>query len=331
MEHKHPPALIKLSLPTALLSSLSKESRLTIREGDGDEKRSVTVSFANTKSPVEHKLQRDEAPTNWYQRTSSSNSGMIKLNKVGTTKHQYNINTKPKLDTSTSNLKRIGAQTRKLLDEERRKRKEIVRLENDVAPLPPEILHKEAPPTIKRDGPTNDTQKKTKTKKHRVKRKRNDPTIDPYMPNVEHLIANAIGKEDRSNILRLHGLPVGVRRDDIRKLFHGLDPTVFVLPSFNGHIEGWDALDSDAKKNVMRHPETFRVYAKFQSVLVADAAIERVGESIGFDVQLNGCDGGMTGAAISLSPVSRHVASFLLKHLVSIALWVLIFFVNFRL
>ena len=54
--------------------------------------------------------------------------------------------------------------------------------------------------------------------------------------------------------------------------------------------------------------------------LVADAAMGRLGESIGFDIQLNGCEkSAIVGAEISLSPVCKLDASFMLKYLVSLA------------
>jgi hypothetical protein len=56
------------------------------------------------------------------------------------------------------------------------------------------------------------------------------------------------------------------------------------------------------------------VFVKFQSALVADAAIERSGEWIGLDKEnaLRAQDG-MKGAAISVSPVPKRVASYFQK------------------
>ena len=327
MMEDNPQKLINLSLPAALLSYLTQDEQLNLNHGDSKdgETHSLTIARGANGTSEKHALQVDEHPVDWYQTMSTSETNKKSLSRIGTTKHRYTLQkkgTKPKpiLDTSTSNLKRIGAQTRKLLDEERKKRKEIVRLDDDELPLPPEAIAKEAATkTAAESLDVSETKAASKPKKPRVaKRKRNDPSIDSYMPNTDNLIAKAIGKEDKSYMIRLHGLPIGIRTNDIRKFFHGLNPTIFVLPTFDGYIDGWDAGDFDCRKHkVARYSETFRVYAKFQSVLVADAAMERLGESIGFDVDRNGCEAGVVGAAISLSPVSKHVAKFLDKYLVS--------------
>lgn len=321
MEDK-PPQLLKLRLPAALLSSLTNHSRLTIHQGNDDgEKSSILISGGNEASN-EHELQVEKLHSDWYQ--SKSTSEKRTLSRIGTTTHQYTVNPRQKrqLDTIGVNLKQIGAQTRKSLDEERKKRKEIVCLTDGELPPLPDTLQREH--TVRKndniadDVPTEKGKRGVK-KPRTVKRKRHDPTIDSYMPNTEQLISKIIEKEDRSNMIRLHGLPLGVKTGDIRKFFDGLNPVVFVLPSFNGYIEGWDAKENNPSRKpfVHRYPETFRVYVKFRSALVADAAMERLGESIGFDVEVNGCTKGVVGAALSLSPVPKRAASFLLKHLVS--------------
>lgn len=316
MESKHPD-LIRLRLPASLLSSLKDAERITIRHSNNEAlEHKSSLSISQSDQTEEHILHTDECThVDWYQASNQSSRQKV-FTRMGTSCNQYTVTKqKPKLDTSTSNIKRIGAQTRKLLEDERKKRKEIVRLEDDELPLPPEAHCKE-----KSDGGTNEknTQKKMAKPKLQLKqrkRKRHDPSIDSSAPNTEHLISAAITKNDRSDVIRLHGLPVGVKVGDIRKFFHGLDPTVFVLPTFHGFIKRWDGQVTTGKSVVKRYPETFRVYAKFKSVFVADAAMGRLGESIGLDIELNGC----VGAEISLSPVSKLDASFLLKYLVSLA------------
>ena len=320
MESSKPTELIKLSFPAALLSSLSKESSLTITN-NGKEQSSLSVSRAANKASEVYALQTERSNFDCYQVKRTSCSNKVTVHKIGATRiqHTMNIGNKLKLDTSTSNLKRIGAQTRKLLDEERKKRKEIVRLDDgDLLFLPDAMIKNTA--SLENTNHNEEREQKTaKLKKPRaIKRKRHDPTIDSYMPCTEHLLSKVIDKEDKSNVIRLHGLPLGVRAGDIRKFFDGLNPVVFALPSYNDFIEGWDAEESTQKNAVERYPETFRVYAKFQSVLIADAAMERSGESIGFNVELNSCPKQIMGANISMSPVPRYVASFLLKHMVSV-------------
>ena len=326
MESKTPD-LIRLRLPAALLSSLKDAERITIRHSNnetGEHTSSLSISRSNqTEEHVLQKADDDERTRVDLYQTSNESSRPKVLTLIGTSCNQYTVVTKqkPKLDTSTSNIKRIGAQTRRLLEDERKKRKEIVRLEDDELPVPPEAAHCK----VKTDGGTNDTKKAMAKPKQlqskQRKRKRHDPSIDSHAPNTEHLISAAITKNDKSNVIRLHGLPVGVKVGDIRKFFHGLDPIVFVLPTFHGFIKRWDGqvVTTAGKSVVKRYPETFRVYAKFKSVLVADAAMGRLGESIGFDIQLNGCEkSAIVGAEISLSPVCKLDASFMLKYLVSL-------------
>ena len=322
-----PPDLIHLRLPAALLSSF-KDSQLSLNIGNkkGTDERSISISQSGAKGTSKniHPLQNDSrAQTQWYQAsTSPSDPKKKQIVRIGATKNSYTISN-PKQPKPDFDLKRIGEKTRKLLDQEKKKRKEIVCLKDDEF-LP---LAKEAA-TADVNAPKTDVAEKEKTKpaaaksyKKRTgtKRKRNDPTIDGWMPNTDVLISQAIKREDRSNILRLHGLPIGTTPDHIRKFFHGLDPSnIFVLPTLNQHIEGWDVKDDTSKCTVTRHPNLFRVFVKFQSVLVADAAMERLGESIVFDsnsasVKRNG----IVGAAVSMSPVPKHVASHLQKHLVS--------------
>lgn len=329
-----PPDLLKLRLPVSLLASLTQDSRLTVNleSKDCECKSSLAISRgADNASDHEHPLHMDEARVDWYQAKRSQDKVPVnrrRLRHIGTTSHEYTLTNKgtrakPKLDTSTSNLKRIGEHTRKLLDEERKKRKEIVRLNEGELLLPPEAIANEAAAAKSlRDEEKGKKIPPEPKKRHMPnKRKRNDPTVDSYMPNTENLVANAVTKEDKSNILRMHGLPIGVRSSDIRKFFHGLNPTIFVLPTFDGYIDGWDGnvIEKEYKKvKVKRYAETFRVYVKFQSVLVADAAMERSGESVSFDKEMNECsDRGVIGAAVALSTVSKSVAKFLEKHLVS--------------
>ncbi|KAL7518537.1 hypothetical protein ACHAWX_003355 [Stephanocyclus meneghinianus] len=331
------PDLMQLRLPTALLSSFSTNSRLAIKPGelvDGEINHSFFVSHGNaTASEDLYTLQMENHVhfVEWYQWKKSPviSQNKRKCFRIGETRSRYSINNQK----SDMDLKRIGERTRTLLDQERKKRKEIVRLEDiDLCPV-----HSRGTAARRVGGihPANDHEplalekekisSKTTISRKRAsasKRKRRDPTVDGWMPDTDDLISKAVAKDDRSNIIRLHGLPRDIQPDHIRKFFHGLNPSlIFVLPTINHFIEGWDACDESSrlqKQNiaVKRHPEYFRVFVKFQSVLIADAAMERRGESIGFDRSNEQCiKNDIVGAAISLSPVSRHVASYLQKHL----------------
>lgn len=334
------PDLMQLRLPTALLLSFSTNSRLAIKPGelvDGENNRSFLVAENGNATASEdlYTLQVENHAhfVEWYQWKKSPviSESKRKCFRIGETRSRYSINNQK----SDMDLKRIGERTRTLLDQERKKRKEIVRLEDiDLCPV---NSRGTAGRRVGGIHPANDheplalekekSSSKTLISRKRAsasKRKRRDPTVDGWMPDTDDLISKAVAKDDRSNIIRLHGLPRDIQPDQIRKFFHGLNPSlIFVLPTMNHFIEGWDACDESSrlqKQNiaVKRHPEYFRVFVKFQSVLVADAAMERRGESIGFDRSNEEfIRNDVVGAAISLSPVSRHVASYLQKHLVS--------------
>lgn len=216
---------------------------------------------------------------------------------------------------SVADLKKIGEKTRRLLEEENKKRKEIVLLDGDECILPPTKEVKE-PPHQKEKATT----KKRATKPTRKRRRTAaDPNVDGWSPDTCDFVRDEGSKDDHSNVVRLHGLPIGVKPEHIRKFFQGLDPSlIFVLPSNATRIEGWDAQydSTNDAAAVRRCPNVFRVFVKFQSVLVADAAIERSGEWIGLDKENAICHkDGMKGAAISVSPVPKRVASYLQKNM----------------
>jgi len=304
--------------------------------------------------------------TNTTTNTASDNPNATTTPKkelylVGTTNKQYTIIPK----STTTDLKEIGKRTRRLLEQERKKRKEIVRLDDDELPLPPRNPSKKKTTVRKKKTPpfTDATKmpplKKTVTKPSsattnaRKRKRRGVPSnIDGWMPNIHDLLPSNNTADHRSNIVRLHGLPHGVKPEHVRKFFDGLNPSlIFVLPSFTNSIRGWDASSSSSSSYettnyftspavVKRHASNFRVFVKFASAPVADAAIERSGESIGLDIwkgegestNNNTATTGavsssirgkekekkIVGASISLSPVSKHVASFLVTHMVSI-------------
>ncbi|KAL3809841.1 hypothetical protein ACHAXA_009256 [Cyclostephanos tholiformis] len=332
--------LIHVQLPTSLLSNLSDKSRIEIIRNevgaveDGDRKRAIaddgltlkiSLDGSSDSFPLEIDRRKQHA-VQWYQsvtnredpRGGEDRVPQNEIRHIGTTLTQYII-TAPSF---TFDLKKIGEKTRRLLEEERNKRKEIVRLDgNDHLPLPEKKARaSEKIPQSCAKMP----QKKigTKANTNARKRKRHAASnVDGWMPNVDDLRSDNSIKTDQSNIVRLHGLPVGIKPEQIRKYFHGLNPSlIFVLPSFPRHIHGWDATyDTEDVNNgcmVTRHPSHFRVLAKFTSSRVATAAIERSGESI--EIDINGatyCEGNITGASISMTTVSKSAASFMQKHM----------------
>ena len=322
------PQLLHLQLPTSLLSNLSKQSCLLLnreelvqqqRKDDDDEQTSLTITLAtdgNDGNPQQrherYMLQKEhnDCTREWYQSTTTANNNK-EMHKIGTTNKCY------KLDpNSIVDLKKIGEKTRRLLEQENKKRKEIVRLGEDDCILPPNVGNV----VVEKKEKLPSQQKKATTKPVRKKRRIVDPNVDGWFPNTDELVRKAVSKDDHSNIVRLHGLPVGVKPEHIRKFFQGLNPSlIFVLPSNNAtSIEGWDVLNANdyavaRRIKVDRYPSVFRVFVKFQSALVADAAIERSGEWIGLDKENEFHDDqdGIKGATISVSPVSKRISSYL--------------------
>ena len=352
--------LIPLRIPASLLSTLSSESQLLLNHnninGDVD---SLTVTH-NKKTGDEQQtypleVTNSKQSTDWYTSTTNSTtasrsltaaSNKKELQHIGTSTKQYTINKPSKSNNikhKQHNVKEIGKRTRRLLEEERAKRKEIVRLDdtnNKDLCLPPLPEEKAAAAEKHKLQSTTTTEKKVpqKSSKPTTTRKRKRKVafnIDGYMPNVDHLLLSTTDKttkDDYSNIIRLHGLPINVKPEHIRKFFHGLNPSlIFILPSFDSYIQGWDAIsnndngEDNGSNSILaeRHASNFRVYVKFTSSLVANAAIERMGEPIGLTDRGGEEDGivcgkrEMVGASIAMSPVPKHVALFIQKNMVS--------------
>lgn len=326
--------LIPLRLPASLLSTLSNESRLVINHADADGEDGVaklTITQNNSSNGREEQgisyplevTDNQKQYTNWYQSTctASAAAGKNKLQHIGKSNKQYTIK------ISKTDIKEIGKRTRKLLEEERKKRKEIVRLDDNDSEcllLPP--LPKKKNVVVQKLPPDTEHKKMSSKPINVRKRKRHvAPNIDGWMPNIDELLSTN-KHDEQSNIIRLHGLPIGVKPDHILQFFQGLNPSlIFVLPSFDVHIQGWDATnnnehDEDCSDNILikRHAYNFRVYVKFTSTHVANAAMERMGESIGLDSVQTCRDGEIVGVSIAMSPVPKHVATFIESHMVSV-------------
>lgn len=217
-------------------------------------------------------------------------------------------------------VKDLGRKARERLEQERNKRREIVRLDEN----PTE--EKGSVGTVFRDA-TRKTRSKPSSAIHaNSKRKRTNRKdisgrvsesrdVDTWMPdtsNVDSLLPN-----ERSTLVRLFGLPVGVKPEAIRRFFSGLNPErVFVLPSLNDGIQnvmikGWDSERHDKKTLVRRHESSLRVYVKFDSHPTAMLAEGRSGETLSLEHEENG----RTGVALMVKQVPRKVAQYLLQNL----------------
>lgn len=331
------PPLLHLQLPTSLLSNLSGNSRLLVsREELGqqanDENPSINIKVANAvdgNDGEQYRLQTqtgDCTSREWYQSTTKANISPVankELQRIGATNKCYKLTDDP---TSIVDLKKIGEKTRRLykLEQENKKRKEIVRLDEGILPPIEKGKRGEKPSQLKQQSKV--AQKKTAKPQTRKRRRISvDPNVDGWFPDTDDLVRRAVTKNDHSNIVRLHGLPVGVKPENIRKFFQGLDPSlIFVLPSNEMALDGWDVQNdssndatSGGRIKVDRCSNVFRVFVKFQSALVADAAIERSGEWIGLNKESAAQRGKneMKGAAISVSPIPKRVASYLQKNM----------------
>ena len=86
-----------------------------------------------------------------------------------------------------------------------------------------------------------------------------------------------------SNVVWLHGLPMGTTPGHIRRFFSGLDPQrILILPSYPYDIPGWDADHTVPHKKGSRIPRypghVVRVLVKFVSAVTAQFAANRSGE-----------------------------------------------------
>jgi hypothetical protein len=272
---------------------------------------------------------------------------------------------------SKEHVKEMGRKARLRLEEEKSKRKEIVRLNDDL------LLASTTVSTSKSknfEGTTGTSQfakaiqqstalgnkiAVTKTmhpsnKKRRTlakrsttagdgkmvknkNRRKND--VDTWAPNTSGLLYHDLPKEEKSDMVRIHGLPIGTRVEDLKKFFVGLSPShFFVLLSYNACIIGFDSCNhgheetshpnKEKKRNrfhAERYGPNFRVCVKFPSIVTADVAIQRSGEFIHvntFDTnEKESTEAPATettaaaAAAISISPMSKKVGIYIENYL----------------
>lgn len=226
----------------------------------------------------------------------------------------------PKFDEK---LREIGQKARQRLEVEKSKRKEIVRLDDEAFQVHG-VVKKASSKTafsksiVKNSSKTKSSQQKSSAKRRRVQTSTySSETIskieDSWCPSCEGIIFD-LPKEQKSNIIRLHGLPEGTKVEHINKFFKGLEPEyIGVLLSANISIQGFDCDEEEVSPNsaIDRHESSFRVLVKFQSVLIAENAISRSGERIVLENE----DGQNISVAISISPISKQVAMFLKNNL----------------
>ncbi len=296
-------------VPFALLANIDANNEIS------NDKRNVSKAKTSRKRPI-----GDIVPTQEEDVTNSNNN---------------DTNNCTGILNDIDKAKEIGKKTRERLDEERSKRKEIVRLEEniDIKTINnSEDQHHQSKnksifsQSVKQTSSSKNswtTRSKRKKKLSRSTKSRDEITdevsntvkIDTWVPQIQHLISihQDIPKDEKSNIVRLHALPTNATTEHIRKFFSGLSPQrIFLLPSLPITIKDFDAYSDEEwnartnnhgmmnEKSVTRYPSHFRVFVKFPSYLVADNAVSRTGEA-------------MLGASIAITPISKTFASHLKK------------------
>jgi hypothetical protein len=141
--------------------------------------------------------------------------------------------------------------------------------------------------------------------------------VDRWIPDIHNL--KICSRENRSNVVCLHGLPKGTTPGLLRRFFSGLDPQrIFILPSNPIDIPEWDANHDNIRKKagvrVERYDADFRVYVKFQSAPTAELAAGRSGEIIFLADNEDG-DESNTGASIGITQIVKSTATYLIRHM----------------
>jgi len=231
----------------------------------------------------------------------------------------------PSTSLLPQDVKDLGRKARARLREELSKRPEIVRVE-----LPPPV---EKQTQTSKTGGFVDTKIASKIQivdeasSHPRKRRRHhsssvrpteteDKNADTWVPDTFHL--STCSKATRSNVVMLHGLPLGTTAGQIRRFFSGLDPQrILLLPSNPATILDWDAKYKGNRNKggvaVQRYPPVFRVLVKFHAAPTAELAVKRSGEVLSIE---NKDDEEMKGASIAVTQMLKPMATYLLRHLV---------------
>jgi hypothetical protein len=213
---------------------------------------------------------------------------------------------------TSKEVEALGRKARERKEEQQRKRREIVRLEQEpdeedakkaVAPVFADAIRKQRPrpsSTLKRKGTEkfSDSFPESST-----------GTVDPWIPSISHISLCLEG--ERSGVIRVHGLPKSVKPEAIRRFFAGLDAErVFVILSNDSRINDWDERKHPNKLLVERHDPSFRVYVKFASSPVADMAMARSGEILHVDGHET-----KVGVRLGLTKVSKMIANYLQQNM----------------
>jgi hypothetical protein len=216
-------------------------------------------------------------------------------------------------------VKDLGRKARARLQVERDKRPEIVRLE---AAPPEKGAAKRTGSFFQTSLPRKRAAETVGTLKKRRRTANPSRTVvnkgvDRWIPDIHSL--QVCSRENRSNVVCLHGLPKGTTPGFVRRFFSGLDPQrIFVLPSNPIHIPEWDASHDNIRKKagvrVERYDADFRVHVKFHAAPTAELAAERSGEIIFLADNEEG-DESNTGTSIGVTQIVKSTATYLIRHM----------------
>jgi hypothetical protein len=218
-----------------------------------------------------------------------------------------------------SEVKDLGRKARERLEEERKKRREIVRLNEEPAYSLRE--YKKSKNDVV--SPSRDPSKKRRSgrpgalKRKAVQRIQapKEQRVDLKIPDILHI--PAVKEEFKSNVVRLHGLPLDVRPEHIKNFFSGIElERIFALPKFDVLIPEWDAKTTN--RNDQQNDKTsisdssLRVFVKFHSTPVAHLASQRSGEILTIEGKLDE----KIRACIAIIQISKIDAPYLLRRMV---------------
>ena len=259
------------------------------------------------------------------------------------------------MNNDDDKLKETGRKARERLQEERSKRKEIVRIEesddfvsNQTPNLRPysnfskaikEETQKRKKTTVSRNKLSGHS---ATTDRSRKRRRGTSPLsaietnltekVDEWVPFTQKIF-NTLDKRDKmyhSNIVRIHGFPIGANEKNLRKFFTGLSlEKIFTIPAFEREIPNFDLKDTDSARetsfsaskgskkraysrqvSLERHRSTVRIFCKFKTKSAAQAALERSGEIIFFNDEND-----KIGAAIAIVPISKSISEHLERNM----------------
>lgn len=213
------------------------------------------------------------------------------------------------LPTHASGVKDLGRRARERLQEERAKRREIVRLDtNEPLPVVATPHHRSAPKRKRA---------RTRSKPPATLQEETQENIDSWCPQVT-MELNGV---ERSTLVRLHGIPRGCKPEDIRRFFSTLAPDrVIVLPTMEEWMPEWDGDKDDETSFVIpRHESTFRVYINFTSSSLATLAYDRTGE-----ILYSGKGIDKVGVKIAVVYVSKPMAKVIVKFMVRVMVRVVV-------